>query len=204
MSLLGTIFPKARAETIRLLFTDPGRELYLRDLTRRSGLALRSMQIELQKLVSVDLISCRRDGNRLYYRARVEHPVFQDLHNLALKTAGLVDVLAEAIKVVDGVEIAFVFGSLAQGDGSGRAGSDVDLMVIGETGLRDLAPQTSKASAILGREVNAHVLTEKEWAARLGAGDHFISEVVSKGKLFVKGTPDELERMGQSGVDPPV
>ena len=54
MSLLPVLFPQVRAEVLRLLFADASRELHLRDLTRQSGLALGTMQGELEKLSSAD------------------------------------------------------------------------------------------------------------------------------------------------------
>jgi len=123
MGLLQTIFPQVRAEVLRLLFAAPDRELHLRELTRQSGLSLGTLQTEVKKLCGADLLLSRRDGNRRYFRANAEHPLFSDLRQLVLKTAGLHDVLAEALQDVSGVELAFVFGSLAAG--TGKAKSDV-------------------------------------------------------------------------------
>jgi DNA-binding transcriptional ArsR family regulator len=126
-----------RAEVLRLLFADASRELHLRDLTRQSGLGLGTVQGELEKLSASDLVTSRRDGNRRYYRANSTHPLFPDLQQLVLKTSGLRDVLAGALGDVKGIEVAFVFGSLASS--GGKAASDVDLFVIGDAGLRGLA-----------------------------------------------------------------
>ena len=94
MSVLTVLFPQVRAEVLRLLFADASRELHLRDLTRQSGLGLGTVQGELEKLSSSDLVTSRRDGNRRYYRANSTHPLFPDLQQLVLKTSGLRDVLA--------------------------------------------------------------------------------------------------------------
>lgn len=191
--LLSVLFPQVRAEVLRLLFSDPKRELHLRDLTRQSGLGLGTVQGELEKLSSVDLISSQRDGNRRYFRANANHPLFPVLQQLVLKTAGLHDVLAEALAEVKGIEVAFVFGSLAKG--AGKATSDVDLMVIGEVGLRVLAPALRKAGQILGREINPVTMSVTEF--RKGrAKNPLLVDVLGKPKLFVKGAPDELERLG--------
>lgn len=92
MSLLAVLFPQVRAEVLRLLFADGERELHLRDLTRQSGLTLGTMQGELAKLSAADLVISRRDGNRRYYQANARHPLFPDLRQLVLKTAGVQDV----------------------------------------------------------------------------------------------------------------
>ena len=95
MKLLHRLFPQVRAELLRLLFADPARELHVRALERQSGLSVKTVQDELAKLAGADLVTSRRDGNRRYYRVNASHPVFPDLQQLVLKTAGLRDVLAE-------------------------------------------------------------------------------------------------------------
>jgi hypothetical protein len=47
---------------LRLLFTEPGKELYTRELARRSFLALRTVQDELAKLEAANLIVSRSNG----------------------------------------------------------------------------------------------------------------------------------------------
>jgi predicted nucleotidyltransferase len=193
MKLLSVLFPQVRAEVLRLLFPVQGRELHLRDLARQTGLALKTVQNELVRLGEADLVSSRRDGNRRYYRANAEHPLFPELRQIVLKTSGLREVLADALEGVEGVEVAFVFGSLAAGDG--KATSDVDLMVIGKAGLRAIAPRLREARGTLAREINAITVTAGEWA-KGRRHNPFLGDVRENEKLFVKGNIDELERLG--------
>jgi predicted nucleotidyltransferase len=192
MSLLQILFPQVRAEVLRLLFADETRELHLRELTRQSGLSLGTLQTEVEKLRAADLLLSRRDGNRLYFRANAAHPLFADLRQLVLKTAGLREVLADALRNVPGIELAFVFGSLAAG--TGKAGSDVDLLVIGDAGLRALAPRLRPAAERLGREINPVTMTAAEFI-RDRTKKPFLRDVLAKDKLFLKGNSDELARL---------
>jgi predicted nucleotidyltransferase len=192
MSALSVLFPQVRAEVLRLLFSDHARELHLRDLTRQSGLGLGTMQDELEKLSKADLVTSERDGNRRYYRANASHPLFTDLQQLVLKTTGLREVLADAFKGVKGIEVAFVFGSLATGPG--KAASDVDLLVIGEAGLRALAPGLRRASEQIGREINPITMTVAEYTK--GRKKHpLLLDLADKEKLFIVGGADEIARM---------
>lgn len=191
--LLSVLFPRVRAEVLRLLFADASRELHLRDLTRQSGLGLGTVQGELAKLSQFDLVTSRRDGNRRYFRANAGHPLFTDLQQLVLKTAGLRDVLAGALAGMAGVEVAFVFGSLAAD--AGKAASDVDLLVIGDVSLRKLAPVLRVSGEKLGREINPVTMSVAEFA-KGRANNPFLVDVLGKPKLFVKGGPDELARLG--------
>ena len=58
---------RVRAEISRLLFDEPV-ELYLREIERKTGLAIGTIQQDLKTLSSLDLVVSRKDGNRLYYR----------------------------------------------------------------------------------------------------------------------------------------
>jgi DNA-binding transcriptional ArsR family regulator len=86
VDLLPVLFPQVRAAILRLLFADASAELHLRDLARRSGLALGTVQTELAKLSSAQLVVSERDGNRLYYRANAAHPLFPTLRQLVRQT----------------------------------------------------------------------------------------------------------------------
>jgi len=183
-----------RAGIFRLLFgLGPG-ELHVRELARQSGFHEASVRQELRKLKQQDLVSERRDGNRVYYQANRHHPLYREIHQMVLKTSGLVEVLAQALRNQP-LEVVFVFGSLA--DGSETAGSDVDLMVIGNLGLRKLTALLSGASEQVGREINPHVMSNSEYRKRIHAGDHFVTGVLSGPKLFVLGTQDDLEGLGK-------
>jgi DNA-binding transcriptional ArsR family regulator len=188
---------RVKAETFRLLFGTPGRELHVREIERQSGLADATVRQELKRLSRLGVVEARRDGNRTYYHANARHPLYPDIRNLVLKTSGLVDLLREALAPLGhpGVRLAFVFGSLA--NGSDKAESDVDLFLIGATSLRQLSRLLSAVSAKVGREVNPHVFTAEEFKRRKKARDHFVNTVLRESKLFVVGSEDELEAMGR-------
>lgn len=192
--LLDIVSSRVKAELLRLLFGLNQPELHLRELVRQSGLSLATVQQELRGLVRAALITRRRDGNRVYYRANSNHPAHRDLCSLVLKTSGLASVLAAALKSPE-ISAAFVFGSVARGDTG--AASDVDLMVIGQIGLRKLTGLLAGVAERVGREINPHVLTPEEFAHRKASRDHFVTSVLDSPRLFVKGTEHELATMGQ-------
>jgi uncharacterized protein len=87
---------RVRAEIFRLLFGLEMKELHLREMERQAGLSLGTIRQDLQKLVKLDLVKSRRDGNRLYYRANTEHPLHAEIRQLVLKTAGLTEIFKGA------------------------------------------------------------------------------------------------------------
>ncbi|MEZ5384207.1 MAG: nucleotidyltransferase domain-containing protein [Prosthecobacter sp.] len=191
---LTAILPKARAEVFRLLFVEPGKEVHVRDLARLAGLTPAAMQKELGYLQEIGLVVGERDGNRLYYRAQTTHPLFPELRRLVLKTTGIVPELQKALAKVPGIELAFVFGSVAAG--TAKPDSDVDVMLIGTTGLRKVTPVLRKASGHLAREINPHCLTAEEWRQKKSKKDVFVTRVLNEPKLWMKGGDDELGKLG--------
>jgi len=195
MDTLKALFSsQVRAGALRVLFGATPRSFHLRELQRETGLAVRTVSLDLGKLEKLGLINRRRDGNRIIFSANREHPLYPDLRSLVLKTGGLADVLKEALDT-EGVELAFVFGSIAAG--REKAASDLDLMVIGNIGLRRLSSVLSGAGARIGREINPHAITSVEFFKRLKTREHFIASVMSAPKIWIIGTENEFKAMGR-------
>jgi len=68
-------------------------------------------------------------------------------------------------------------------------------MVIGEIGLRRLSELLTNVSLKVGREINPHIFSEKEFIKRKQTGDHFLNQVLASPKIFIIGTEDELEKL---------
>jgi DNA-binding transcriptional ArsR family regulator len=195
MNVLSKILSsRVRAEVFRLLFGIQESELHVRELARRSGMNESSVRQELLKLDGLGLVSRRKDGNRAYYRANRKHPLYAEIHSLVIKTSGLVELLQIALQGVD-VSVVFIFGSVAKGEEN--ADSDIDLVAIGDAGLRMISPLLSGISGQLGREINPHVMSSEEYRGRMKSGDHFVTHVLKGPKLFIVGTNHDLERMGR-------
>ena len=175
---------RAGAAILAETFGAPDREVYLRELVRLTGFAPRTIQLELDRLIRTGLLSDRRDGNRRYVRAAKGHPLYAPFREIVMKTSGVVPILRAALG--EGrVEFAFIFGSMAAG--TARAGSDVDLLVVGTEGLRGIVGRLRKAQASIPREITPVVWTPDEYAGRRKRGDQFLLRVLSEPRLMVIG-----------------
>lgn len=193
MNALTELFPRTRAEILRLLFTSQDQEIHLRDLSRHAGMSAAALQKELTHLAAGEFVLPRRDGNRMYYRANRAHPLYPELHGMALKATGIAAELSNRLAAMDGIDLAWIFGSVAAG--TARAQSDIDLMVIGTCGLRKLMPALRDVGQSTGREINPICMTAAEWQEKLGKADAFVTRVAKEPKLWLKGGPDELTTM---------
>src|SRR5271154_5425789 len=113
---LDALLPKTRQGILAATLVQPEKAWYVSELARRMGVPPSSLQRELRDLTEVGILKTHRQGHMVYYQANTDSPVFPDLRGLLFKTAGLVDVLANALKPLAGkLRIAFVYGSIAAG-----------------------------------------------------------------------------------------
>jgi predicted nucleotidyltransferase len=182
---------KTRSELLALLFDGSGEEYYLREIERLSSVKVNSIQKEIKHLLEIDLIKARKDGNRIYYSANRENPIYPDLVSIVEKTVGIVAILKERLKNSD-IKHAFIFGSIAKG--KEKSGSDIDLVVIGDLGMRSLTKLLSGIQEKLGREINPHIFSEEEFQKRIKTKDHFVSSILKSEIKMVTGNIDEYKK----------
>ena len=97
-TLLHALFPLARAEILRLLFTNPRQELYVRQLARLSFLTLHHVQTELANLYAAGIVLSRSNGYHRFYRANPRHPLYTTLRRLVIKSAPLAKPMVSRIR----------------------------------------------------------------------------------------------------------
>jgi len=106
------------------------------------------------------------------------------------------DVLIQALAALaSGIELAFVFGSIARG--AETAGSDVDLLIVGSVDFGSVVDALYPAQQHLGREVNAKVFSPREWRVKRRAKDAFVAEILGQPKIFLIGSEHELAKPGR-------
>jgi predicted nucleotidyltransferase len=190
-SLSSLLFPEYRRRVLGLLLLHPEEALHGREIARRTGLASGTLDRELARLADAGLLKRERRGNQQLYSAERACPVYEELASILRKTSGLADVLAAALEPARGrIDAAFVYGSIASG--RERAGSDVDVIVIGDIGFSEAVKLLHPAQQTVGREISPRVYSRKEWAEKRAKPDAFVREVLDGPKLFVIGSEHEL------------
>jgi len=189
--LLQPVFSPLRAQILASTLLQPGRQWYMLELARHIGVARSSLQRELVALVESEILISRQDGNRVYYRANPQCPILSELQSLLVKTVGYVESIRSALStIVKKIDVAFIYGSFAQA--SELVDSDLDLLIIGEIGLMDIAPVLSSARKAIGREINPIVLSSAEAKKRCACDDHFFTSVLKSKKIFLVGDACDL------------
>ena len=180
-----------RAEIMRILFDGIGEEYYLREIEKLTNVGLNSLQKEVKHLTSIDLIKARKDGNRIYYHANKDHPLYLDLLSIVEKTVGIVSLFRQRLEDPR-IQCAFIFGSVAKDKEKAR--SDIDIIIIGKLGMREVSKLISGLQETIGREINPHVYTEEAFQNKLAENDHFLTSVLKQKIKPIVGEVDEYRK----------
>jgi predicted nucleotidyltransferase len=192
-SLPSLLFPEYRRRVLSLLLLNPAEALHGREIARRTGLPAGTLTRELTRLAEVGLLKREKRGNQQVYSADTGSPIFTELASILRKTSGLADMLVQALAPQSAsLRVAFVFGSVAAGRET--AGSDVDLLLIGDIGFREAVGLLHPVQASLGREINPKLFSAAEFAAK-ARHEPFLADVLAKPKLFLIGNAHDLEEL---------
>jgi len=190
------LFGKAQRAVLALLFGHPERDFYLSEIMSYARTGASQVQKELRDLTAAGLLVKERRGRQVYYRANRVAPIFDDLRRIVTKTFGIADVVRALLEPFRSrIALAFLYGSIARGDEA--ATSDVDLFIVGDVGVSDLAVGLVAAEAELRRKLAPTIYGRDEFVAKV-RGDHpFLGRVLADAKIFLIGeqqTLDELAR----------
>ena len=173
---------KTRRAVLGLFMAQPERSFFLREAVRLIGAGQGAVQRELKQLSDAGILTRRRRGNQVHFQANPNCPVFPELRALILKTSGLAGRLQQALSPLAGrIAVAFVFGSLPAG--AATAGSDVDVMIIGEATLREVVGALSPMQEQIGREINPTVYSVDEFREKAHSKHHFVSSVLESPRV---------------------
>jgi predicted nucleotidyltransferase len=193
-ALSDLLFGQIRSGVLALLYGWADKAFYVRQIARRVHASAGAVRRELEKLAAVDLIVRTSVGNQVFYQANQRHPVFSEMRALVNKTVGIFNTLHSALESFSSrASVAFVYCSIARQEE--RAGSDIDLMIIGDIELDDVLARLPEAETALGRAVNPTVYSIHEFKKKLEEGNHFLNAVLDGKKVFLIGNEDELREM---------
>ena len=174
-----------QARLLAELFLSGADELNLNELAQRAGLAYGTVHREVRRLLDAGLLSERRVGQARFVRPDPASPLTQPVRDLVLVSAGPVPLLAAELRVMPGVQAAFLYGSFAarmRGE-PGSAPHDIDVMVVGTPDPAAVYGACQRVSDQVGREVSPTIMTPEEITQHSG----FLDQVRSSSTVPILG-----------------
>jgi predicted nucleotidyltransferase len=194
--LVEVLFGAYRRQILALLLLRPDESFYVREIGRLTGVPAGSLHRELKLLSDAGLLRRSAAGNQVRYQVDRTCPIHEELAGIFRKTAGFADVLREALSPLGrAVQVAFVFGSVAQG--KERSTSDVDVMVVGSAKFERVVGALMPAGEQLGRDLNPVVMAPEEFRTKLKTRDRFVSRIMREPRIILTGDIRELGEPAQ-------
>ena len=148
------------------------------------------MQNELAKLAKTGLASSSRIGNRVYYQANRNSPIFEDLCSIVRKTIGLENVVQRALEPLkDKLSLATIHGSVA--NRTDTADSDIDLLLVSDDLTLELVYSTLRpAEKLLGRQIHPLLYNLNEYQRRRSDENGFLAQTLKRPNIVIAGSTD--------------
>ena len=159
---------------------------HVRELVRMVDEEINAVRRELARMEEIGLVRREPRGNRVYYSVRTDYPFYPELLELVSKTTGLG---AEIRKNKDKLgKVSYVMFSGRFIRWLPRKSEDeVDVLLIGDIVLPELASLVREEQKRRGDEINYTPMTKEEFEFRKKRRDPFLLSVLSGNRVMILG-----------------
>ena len=195
-SVADALFTTTQQRVLSLLFGQPERSFFTKELIDLAGGGSGAVQRELGRLQQSGLIVQTQVGNQKHSQANADAPIYAELRGIATKMLGPADALRQALApIADEVHLALLYGSVAKR--SDTAHSDFDLLLVSDTlTLEQVYAALAPAEQQLGRPVSPTLYTSAEFRKRLEQGNPFLTKILAGNTIALIGDKDAVAAAG--------
>ncbi|WP_446831559.1 nucleotidyltransferase domain-containing protein [Candidatus Foliamicus sp.] len=186
-SIAGALFTTTQQRVLGLLFGQPERSFFARELIRITGSGSGAVQRELKRLSSSGLVTVNQIGKQKHFQANPDCPIFDELRAMVRKTIAVAAPIRRALaSLAHGIALALIYGSVAKG--TDTANSDIDLLVVADDlTLEALYAALAPSEASLARKISPTLYTTGEFDDRRANGSPFLCRVLDSEHLVIIG-----------------
>lgn len=184
------IVSRVRVKILELFLTNPGSMYHVREIVRRVDEEINAVRRELMHMEKCGMLVKEARANRLLYSFRKDYPLYYDLLALIVKTTGLGLGLIKNRTKLGKIKFAMFSGKYVRKLASGT--ESVDLLLVGQVVLPELAILVRAEEGKLGRELNYTVMSDEEFEFRKKRRDPFIVDILNDSRAMIIGDEEEL------------
>jgi hypothetical protein len=155
----GLISSKTRIKLLIRFFFNPETRSYLRELAKEFNCSTNSVREELNQLTRIKLLTSKKSGRQVHYKANQEHPLFPELKSMVSKVMGIDQVIDSIVTRLGDLERAYLLDDYAEGKDTGI----IDLLLVGDINQYHLNDLSRKTERYIKRKVRSLVLSRDEY-----------------------------------------
>src|SRR5258706_635054 len=190
-SLNDIITSKVRIKVLELFVTNSKELYHVRGIVREIGEEINAVRRELDKFEKDGILRKEPRGNRIYYSLRTEYPFFGDLSAMIAKTTGLGKQLVDNRNKIGKVSFVMFSGKLVRHKERKRD-DDVDVLVVGDVVLPELAALIRAEESKRAKEINYTVMGREELDFRKKRRDPFLLGILAGSRVMIIGDEEDL------------
>jgi hypothetical protein len=161
------ISSKTRIKLLLKFFLNSKATSYLRGLESEFGDSTNAIRVELNRFEKAGMLSSYVDGNKKYFKANIEHPLYYDMHNLIMKYIGFDKIIDTVIEKLGDVDSVYVTGAFAQG----LDDDVIDLVFFGDLNRNFLSELIDKVEKHIPKRIryivyNCNQISTADWEFR--------------------------------------
>ena len=185
------ITSRVRVKILELFLSDP-RELYhVRGVVREIKEEINAVRRELDRFEKAGLLKKESRGNRLYYWVRHDYPFFGDLVSIVAKTTGLGAEIISNKSKIGKINFVMFSGRFVRRKDEKKEDA-VDILVVGDIVLPELAAVIRKEETKRGKEINYTVMSKEELDFRKKRRDPFLLSILLGSRVMIIGDEEDL------------
>lgn len=189
-SLKHLLVSQTRLKLINTFFYFPKEIYYVRQLVRLLDEEINSIRRELDNLKKADIIESEWRGNRLYYWANKNSPLYSDLLSLANKSTGLGMKLQNKNEGVGNIKLLIYSSQFISGEK--KSPDDIDLIIVGDVSYKEVDLNIKQEEEARGHEINYMIMDKNELHLRKQKRDQFIVDFFLGSPVVIIGSPQEV------------
>lgn len=182
---------KTRVKLLETFLSDPTQMYHVRDMVRKTGDEINAVRRELARMEQLGLVKKEPRGNRLYYWFRHDYIFYSDLLSLVAKSTGLGAAIIKSRSKLGNVKIVMLSGRFVRRLPR-KSPDDVDLLIVGEIALPELAAIVRAEEAVRQQTINYTPMTEEELKFRRSRRDPFLQSILAQSRIMVIGQDEDL------------
>lgn len=153
------ISSKTRIKLLLKLFLNSSNRAYLRGLEEEFGESSNAIRLELNRFEEAGMITGDVVGNKKFFTANTQHPLFKELNSILYKYIGIDTIIERVITQIGDVKKVYLSGSLAMG----KDATLIDLEFIGKPNMNYLVELVAHSEEIISRKIRYIVYSEEEF-----------------------------------------
>lgn len=192
MADLGDIITsKVRVKILNLFLANLKEMYHVRGIVREVDEEINAVRRELEKMEKSGILKKEPRGNRVYYWIRTDYPLFGDLLSIIAKSTGIGSAIIENRNKIGKVAYVMFSGRFARRKPRKKE-DDVDILVVGEVVLPELAVIIRTEESKRNVEINYTVMSKEEFDFRKKRRDPFLLGIMAGSRTMIIGDEEEL------------